>query len=38
MENKLSDIVNRSVVLAKYLMNEDFVNKEKLIKDLGKKD
>ena len=36
LESKLSDIVNRSVVLAKYLMSEDFVSKEKLVKDLGK--
>ena len=35
LESKLSDIVNRSVVLAKYLMSEDFVSKEKLVKDLG---
>ena len=35
LESKLSDMVNRSVVLAKYLMSEDFVSKEKLVKDLG---
>ena len=37
LERRLSDIVNRSVVLAKYLMSEDFVSKEKLVKDLGEK-